>query len=139
MQKPGSDAGVLFLWRVPASATGEKSTELISKSPLDRYVIRITYYDPMIRSFADKATERLFRDGVCPARWRNIEAVALRKLDMVDAAIRLDDLLSPPGNRLEALKGDRRGQHSIRINRQWRVCFRWTPDGPEAIEIVDYH
>jgi proteic killer suppression protein len=56
----------------------------------------------MIRSFADKATERLFRDGPCPARWRSIEAVALRKLDMVDAATRLDDLLSPPGNRLEA-------------------------------------
>jgi proteic killer suppression protein len=93
----------------------------------------------MIRSFADKATERLFRDDGCPARWRSIEAVALRKLDMVDAATRLDDLLSPPGNRLEALKGDRRGQHSIRINRQWRICFRWTPDGPEAIEIVDYH
>src|SRR3979411_2781065 len=77
----------------------------------------------MIRSFTDKATERLFRDGACPARWRTIETVALRKLDMVDAATRLDDLLSPPGNRLEALKGHRRGQHSIRINRQWRVCF----------------
>ena len=67
----------------------------------------------MIRSFADKATERLFRDGACPARWRSIEDVALRKLDMVDAATRLDDLLSPPGNRLEALKGDRAG--SIRF------------------------
>ena len=55
------------------------------------------------------------------------------------AATRLDDLRSPPGNRLEALKGDRRGQHSIRINQQWRVCFVWTPDGPEAVEIVDYH
>ncbi len=72
-------------------------------------------------------------------RPETIEDVALRKLDMVDAAIRLDDLRSPPGNRLEALKGDRRGQHSIRINRQWRVCFRWTSDGPEAVEIVDYH
>ena len=81
----------------------------------------------MIRSFADKATERLFRDDTCPARWRSIEAVARRKLDMVDAATRLDDLRSPPGNRLEALKGNRRGRHSIRINRQWRVCFRWTP------------
>jgi proteic killer suppression protein len=93
----------------------------------------------MIRGFADKATERLFREDSCPARWRNIEAVATRKLDMVDAATRPDDLRSPPGNRLEALKGDRRGQHSIRINRQWRVCFRWTPDGPEAVEIADYH
>jgi proteic killer suppression protein len=71
--------------------------------------------------------------------WRSIEAVVLRKLDMVDAATRLDDLLSPLGNRLEALKGDRRGQHSIRINRQWRVCFRWTPDGSEAVEIADSH
>jgi proteic killer suppression protein len=93
----------------------------------------------MIRSFADRTTELLFRDGLCPAKWRRIKAVVLRKLDMVDAAVRLDDLRSPPDNRLEVLKGDRRGQHSIRINRQWRVCFRWTPDGPEAVEIVDYH
>jgi proteic killer suppression protein len=63
----------------------------------------------------------------------------LRKLDMVDAATALRDLLSPPGNRLEALKGDRRGQYSIRINQQWRICFRWTTDGPEAVDIVDYH
>ena len=93
----------------------------------------------MIRSFADKATERLFRDDDCPPRWRAIKAVCVRKLDMVDAATRLDDLRPPPGNRLEALKGDRAGQHSIRVNQQWRVCFRWTPDGPEAVEIVDYH
>jgi toxin HigB-1 len=93
----------------------------------------------MIRGFADKATERLFRDRICPSRWQSFEAVALRKLDMVDAAVRLDDLRSPPGNRLEALKGDRRGQHSIRINQQWRICFRWTTDGPDAVEIVDYH
>ena len=93
----------------------------------------------MIRNFADRATERLFRDGDCPPRWRAIEAVCLRKLDMVAAATRLDDLRSPPGNRLEALKGDRAGQYSIRVNQQWRVCFRWTPDGPEAVEIVDYH
>lgn len=93
----------------------------------------------MIRSFADKATERMFRDGACPPRWRAIEAATVRKLDMVDAATRLADLLSPPGNRLEALKGDRRGQYSIRINQQWRICFRWTPEGPEGVEIVDYH
>ena len=93
----------------------------------------------MIRSFADHATERFFREGDCPASWRAFEAVALRKLDMVDAATRLADLRSPPGNQLEALKGDRAGQHSIRINRQWRVCFRWPPNGPEDVEIVDYH
>ena len=92
----------------------------------------------MIRSFADKATERLFRDGPCPARWRSIEAVALRKLDM-DAATRLDDLLSPPGNRLEALAKDRRGQHSIRINGQWRICFVWRDGHAHQVEIVDYH
>jgi proteic killer suppression protein len=103
--------------------------------------IRVTYHilQAMIRSFADRASERFFRDGVCPARWRAFEAVAARKLDMVDAAVRLEDLRSPPGNQLEALRGDRRGQYSIRINRQWRVCFRWTPEGPEGVEIVDYH
>jgi proteic killer suppression protein len=93
----------------------------------------------MIRNFADRATERFFREGDCPARWRAFEAVALRKLDMVDAATKLTDLRSPPGNQLEALKGDRIGQYSIRINRQWRVCFRWTPNGPVDVEIVDYH
>ncbi|MCB1520995.1 MAG: type II toxin-antitoxin system RelE/ParE family toxin [Hyphomicrobiaceae bacterium] len=93
----------------------------------------------MIRSFADKKTRRLFESGVCPPEWRCIEAVALRKLDILHAAAALGDLRSPPGNRLEALKGDRRGQHSIRINDQWRVCFRWNDAGPEDIEIVDYH
>ena len=91
----------------------------------------------MIRSFADAATERL-REDLCPARWRSFKAVALRKLDQLDAAVRLTDLGSPPGNRLEALKGDRKGQFSIRINDQWRVCFCWTDDGPE-VEIVDYY
>ena len=93
----------------------------------------------MIRSFADRTTERFFRDGICPARWRTFQAVAARKLDMVDAATRPDDLRSPPGNRLELLKGNRNGQYSIRINRQWRVCFRWTSEGPEDVEIADYH
>jgi proteic killer suppression protein len=93
----------------------------------------------MIRRFAERNTERLFREGECSARWRPFKAVALRKLDMLDAATRLEDLRSPPGNRLEALKGDRAGQHSIRINQQWRLCFRWTDDGSEAVIIVDYH
>lgn len=65
--------------------------------------------------------------------------MALRKLTILDAAVSLDDLRSPSGNRLEALKGDRRGQHSIRINDQWRICFTWTDTGPEDVEIVDYH
>src|SRR5262249_59330569 len=81
----------------------------------------------MIRTFADRVTERFFRDGICPARWRAFEAVAVRKLDMLDAAVRRDDLRSPPGNQLEALRGDRQGQFSIRINRQWRGGFLWAP------------
>jgi proteic killer suppression protein len=95
----------------------------------------------MIRSFADRRVEALFRDDQCPAQWRAFKNVAIRKLDMLDAATRLEDLRSPPGNRLEALRGDRAGQHSIRINQQWRVCFRWDreSDGPENVEIVDYH
>jgi proteic killer suppression protein len=93
----------------------------------------------MIRSFADRATERLFREGECPARWRAFESVALRKLDMLDAATAPSDLRSPPGNRLELLKGKRAGQYSIRINRQWRLCFRWSAEGPVEVEITDYH
>ena len=93
----------------------------------------------MIRSFADRATERLFNDDACPAQWREFRSVALRKLDMLDAATKVEDLRSPPGNRLETLKGDRKGQWSIRINRQWRICFKWTTDGPADVEIVDYH
>lgn len=72
-------------------------------------------------------------------RFVNIAAVAQRKLRQLQIAGRLDDLRVPPGNRLEALKGDRAGQHSIRINDQWRVCFRWTAVGAEDVEIVDYH
>lgn len=73
------------------------------------------------------------------AQFANIRAVAERKLAMLDAATELRDLRSPPGNRLEALIGDRAGQHSIRINGQWRICFVWTDDGPTEVEIVDYH
>lgn len=65
--------------------------------------------------------------------------VALRKLDQLQAAVQLTDLAAPPGNRLEALKGTRKGQHSIRINNQWRICFVWRPDGAHHVEIVDYH
>jgi proteic killer suppression protein len=71
--------------------------------------------------------------------WSAILSVAERKLTMLDAAAVLIDLRSPPGNRLEALEGNRKGQHSIRINAQWRICFVWGPNGPEDVEIVDYH
>lgn len=91
-----------------------------------------------IRSFRCSDTEAIY-EGKSPRRFRNIEVVAQRKLQMLDDAMELRDLKSPPGNRLEALSGDRAGQHSIRVNGQWRVCFRWTAAGPENVEIVDYH
>jgi len=77
--------------------------------------------------------------GTRVARFANIQAVAMRKLAILNQAGRLDDLRVPPGNKLEALRGDRVGQHSIRVNDQFRVCFRWTEAGPEDVEIVDYH
>ena len=92
-----------------------------------------------IQSYADHETEDFHRNSVCPAPWRSFEKVARRKLDMVDYAASLLDLRVPPGNRLEALKGNRKGQHSIRINDQWRVCFVWTAEGASNVEIVDYH
>ena len=78
-------------------------------------------------------------EGRSMRRFKAFEPVATRKLQMLDAAEALDDLRSPPGNRLEALKGDRAGQYSIRINDQWRVCFAWIKAGPEEVDIVDYH
>ncbi len=93
----------------------------------------------MIKSFRDRNAERLFDRR--PTRRFGAEAqkVALRKLRMLDAATRLDDLRVPPGNRLERLRGDRSGQHSIRINDQWRICFRWHGGDAYDVEIVDYH
>ena len=91
-----------------------------------------------IRSFRCSDTEALY-NGKSPRRFRNIESIAERKLQMLDDALELRDLRSPPGNRLEALSGNRAGQHSIRINDQWRVCFGWTDTGPMNVEIVDYH
>ncbi|MSO23391.1 MAG: excinuclease ABC subunit A [Acidobacteria bacterium] len=91
----------------------------------------------MIKTFRCAETEILF-SGARVRRFVNIEAVARRKLEMVAAAKKLQDLRIPPGNRLEALKGDRAGQHSIRVNEQFRVCFRWN-DGAENVEILDYH
>lgn len=92
----------------------------------------------MIRSFGDAETRRLFETGRS-RRYSAFADIAIRKLAQLDAAHTLDFLRSPPGNRLEALKGDRKGQYSIRINDQFRVCFRWTSEGPEQVEIVDYH
>jgi proteic killer suppression protein len=92
----------------------------------------------VLRSFKDKDTEAIWR-----RRSRKLDTttqrVAWRKLAMLDAAETLADLHVPPGNRLEKLAGDRVGQYSIRVNRQWRICFRWSEAGPEDVEIVDYH
>jgi proteic killer suppression protein len=92
----------------------------------------------VIRSFADRETERLYnRERV--NRFRTFERIALRKLLLLDAATAVTDLRSPPGNRLEKLKGERQGQWSIRINDQWRICFRWGDGDALEVEIVDYH
>lgn len=92
----------------------------------------------MILSFACADTEALFHSRAV-ARFRNIERVARRKLLQLHAATELASLRIPPGNQLEALKGDRKGQHSIRVNDQWRICFVWRDDGAHEVEIVDYH
>jgi toxin HigB-1 len=92
----------------------------------------------VILSFKSAETEAL-ANGQRVRRFQNIEAVARRKLRQLQIAGRLEDLRVPPGNRLEALKGDRAGQYSIRVNDQFRVCFRWTAAGAEDVEIVDYH
>lgn len=92
----------------------------------------------MIRSFADRNTEALFNRSRV-RQFEKCERQARRKLEMLEAATDLGDLHSPPGNRLEALKVNRKGQHSIRINQQWRICFIWKSDGAHKVEIVDYH
>ena len=97
----------------------------------------------MIESFADKATEDVFNGlNSTEARRRlpkDLWRIAFRKLDQIDSAVQIGDLRVPPGNRLELLKGDRVGQHSIRTNSQYRICFEWTEIGANGVEIVDYH
>lgn len=92
----------------------------------------------MIQSFKDGETQELF-ENLSNKRWNAIAKVALRKLDQIDAAQNLNDLRVPPGNRLEALKRDRAGQLSIRINDQYRICFIWKADGAHQVEVTDYH
>jgi len=92
----------------------------------------------MICSFGCADTEALFHSRAV-SRYRNIERVARRKLLQIHAATELASLRIPPGNQLEGLKADRKGQHSIRINDQWRICFIWNPDGAHGVEIVDHH
>lgn len=93
----------------------------------------------MIRSFADPETEQIWSGRRSRKLPPDIQSVALRKLRLLNQVRVLQDMRVPPGNRLEALKGERKGQHSIRINDQWRICFRWYDGGPSNVEIVDYH
>ena len=93
----------------------------------------------MLKSFRDQETERLFLRHFSRRLSPGLHRVAWRKLAMLDAAERLEDLMIPPGNRLEKLSGDRKGQYSIRINDQWRVCFQWTKGDAYEVEITDYH
>ena len=93
----------------------------------------------MLRSFRDRDTERVWQRSAVRKLGPEVQRAALRKLLILDAAESLQDLRVPPGNRLEKLKGNRSGQHSIRVNDQWRICFRWTAAGPDDVEITDYH
>ena len=93
----------------------------------------------MIRSFGSKDTERIWQEQYVKRIDRALQRATLRKLELVHAARDLKDLRVPPGNRLERLVGDRRGQHSIRVNAQWRICFFWNDGGAEGVELVDYH
>ena len=93
----------------------------------------------MIKSFRDNETEKIFNRQLSKKLPQNIQRVARKKLVILDAATELNDLRVPPGNQLEALKGNRKGQHSIRINDQWRICFRWRAGDSFDVEITDYH
>lgn len=93
----------------------------------------------MIRSFGSKDTERIWNEQYVKGMDRVVQRAALRKLELLHAAYDVEDLRVPPGNRLEKLAGDRRGQHSIRVNAQWRICFIWREGGAEDVELVDYH
>ena len=93
----------------------------------------------MIRTFRDNKTEALFQEGHSDRKWQSFKRVARKKLMLVDAATGLQDLKAPPGNHLEAMKGDRKGQHSIRINDQYRVCFEWKDGHAYNVEVVDPH
>ena len=93
----------------------------------------------MIKSFRDANTERVFNREFVKRYPREIQQRAFMRLNAIDAAVRLEDLRLPPSNRLEVLKGDRKGEHSVRINDQWRICFLWRDGHAERVEIVDYH
>jgi proteic killer suppression protein len=117
---------------------GQDLRRLEAPAPVDERTVS-RYVPTVIRSFADKRTAALFAGFVVKALPSQIQGRARAKLLVIDAAKQLDDLRVPPGNRLEALHGDRRGQYSIRINDQWRLCFEWREDAAWNVEVVDYH
>ena len=102
-------------------------------------IIVLRYYQIVIRSFRDKETEKIFQRLGSRRLPEDIQRIALRKLVIIDAAESVADLHLPPGNRLEKLSGNREGEHSIRINDQWRICFRWSDGHASDVEIADYH
>lgn len=99
----------------------------------------VRYYSYMIKSFADKETEKIFERKLSRRLPQNIQRKGRMKLEILDAANVLEDLTIPPGNQLEKLSGDRKGQHSIRINKQWRICFHWRSGDAFDVELTDYH
>ena len=115
------------------SRTTGAAERRLETSPITLYVMGV------ILSFADRETERIWMGRRSRRFPSDLQDAALRKLRLLNAAGRLEDLRVPPGNRLEALKGDRKGQYAVRVNDQWRVCFRWVDGGAEDVEIVDYH
>ena len=133
-QRPGQKP--LFATR--RTCISQKLTKRAADSCFDA-VNAARYHRPLIKSFRDRDTERLFDRQPARRFGTGVQKVALRKLRMLDAATTLDDLRVPPGNRLERLRSDRSGQHSIRINDRWRICFRWHGSDAYEVEIADYH
>lgn len=121
-----------------AAATEDRESRFETLDTLDVIHARRYYFPVTIKSFKCKETEALCQ-GKRVRRWINVERPVLRKLEQLDWSSVLEDLRVPPGNQLEVLKGNRKGQHSIRVNDQWRVCFVWTSEGPKDVEIVDHH
>jgi len=133
--KPSPNGQDIFQYSAPRAGSDLATCFFARTLPLtDKRYMLVS----MIRSFRCRETQRLFETGRS-RRWSDIRRVIERKLIQLHAAEALEDLASPPGNRLEALTGDRLGQHSMRVNSQWRLCFRWTDRGPEDVELVDYH
>ena len=124
----------------PLRRATSKAAQAPASATTRLYNLSVTYYvTEVIRTFRDRRTQAVFANTLPKGFPPDIALAARRKLRMLDASIRLDDLKVPPGNRLEALRGDRAGQHSIRVNDQWRICFVWRNESAYEVEIVDYH